>query len=203
MIGQGEIFEVAKEAGIDPDAILVDAIYDIASEYESLKQTEVRGSSAARKSLSAIKVNLREAFDGVSSFSRSDERAISQLAGIYRSEFRVGPKKLESDVKAVERLASAVDHLVKQMPTGGRPRKDIRDHLFLSLAELYESRTGARFGYPDKRSGFRGSNFVRGMAQLIEPKITDTGCRLAMRAANESLKLREAYESLKVKNTKT
>ncbi len=191
MIDEGEILEVANKAGIDPDSTLVDAIYDIACEYKSLKRTEVKGTSAARKSLTAIKVNLGRAFDSVSSLSRSDERAISQLAGIYRSEFRLGPKNLKSDVKAVERLASAVDHLVKQMPTVGRPWAESRDHLFLSLAELYESRSGALFGYPDKRDSFRGSDFVRGMVQLIEPKITDnTDCRSAFRMTNKSLKIK-------------
>ena len=190
MIGQGEILKVAKKAGIDPDTTLVDAIYDITCEYNSLKRTEVKGTSAARKSLTAIKVNLGGAFDGISSLSRSDERAISQLAGIYRSEFRLDPKNLNSDVKAVERLASAVDHLVKQMPTDGRPWAESRDHLFLSLAELYESRSGALFGYPDKRDKFRGSDFVRAMAQLIDLKITDTDCRLALRMSNKSLRIK-------------
>ena len=105
MIDEGEILEVANKAGIDPDSTLVDAIYDIACEYKSLKRTEVKGTSALRKSLTAIKVNLGRAFDGISSLSRSDERAISQLAGIYRSEFRLGPKNLNSDVKAVEQKA--------------------------------------------------------------------------------------------------
>ena len=59
--------------------------------------------------------------------------------------------------------------------------------LFVALAKLYQQRSGRVFKYPDKREGFLGSNFVRGLAKVIEPEFTDRDCHRGLTTARKIL----------------
>ena len=94
----------------------------------------------------------------------------------------------------MKRLSKAIGIVLDHLPQGGRPSMETRDSLFVLLAKLYETRSGAQFKYPDKRIGFQSSNFVRGIAQIINPELTHDDCERALKAAVQILRAEQNLE---------
>ena len=197
MLDQTQISALAEAAGIMFDPTLVDEIHGIAAEYGSLARVESKGLAANRKHLETVKKSLDKALEDLTT---SEPKTVAYLQSIYRGEFfserlsrRVRaiatPPALSDDITAVKRLSKAIGIVLDHLSHGGPPRKEARDSLFVLLAGLYERRSGTQFKYPDKRNNFRGSDYVRGVAQIIDPVLTNDDCRLALRAAAQILRL--------------
>ena len=197
MLDQTQISALAEDAGITFDPTLGDEIYGIAAEYDTLTRVEQKGLAGNRKHLETVKKSLDKALEDLTT---SDPKTAADLQSVYRGEFfserlsrRVRaiatPPALSDDITAMKRLSKVIGIVLDHLPRGGPPRKEARDSLFVSLANLYERRSGTQFKYPDKRSGFRGSDYVRGVAQIIDPVLTIDDCELALRAAAQILRL--------------
>jgi hypothetical protein len=195
MLDQAQISNVAKNAGIPFDTTLADEIYNIAADYDSLKQAEAQGAET-RENLKAIKKSLNKTLE---TLAESKPPTKNKLESVYRGEFfsRRFSRRLRAiaipptpsdDFAAVERLSEATGIVLDQLPRGGAPLKEARDRLFVQLAKLYKVRSGREFKYPDKKSSFRGSNFVRGIAQIIDAHISENECIRALRAADRLLR---------------
>ena len=76
------------------------------------------------------------------------------------------------------------------------PRRELRNVLFVELAKFYEGRSGQEFKYPDKRAGFRGSEFVSGLARVVEPNLSENDCIQGLRAAAEAYRLKRKLRKL-------
>ena len=161
MLDQAQISNVAENASIRFDTTLADEIYNIAADYDSLKQAEAQGAET-RENLKAIKKSLN--------------KTLETLA--------------ESKPPTKNKLESVVSKriLLDQLPRGGAPWKEARDRLFVQLAKLYKVRSDDEFKYPDKKSSFRGSDFVRGIAEIIDAHISENECIRALRSADRLLR---------------
>jgi len=203
-----KISALAEAAGIETGPELVSAVEDLAAEYETWKRdasiplTEVRQHLTTSKS--SLETALRE-------LVAAGTRTHAQLRGVYRPKYtRPSPKKdipgvrhpilenaisdslkhkPEKDIEAAKRLSNAIGALLDQLPQGGRPTTDPRGMLFVELAKLYEQRSRKRFQYPDKKHDFLGSDFVCGMAQIIDASISYEQCVRALKAGAEALRL--------------
>ena len=185
-----QIARLAEVAGIEADPKLLGDIEDIAAEYEARKGGDPIRLAEIRKRLAASKNSLDTALQEL---MVAGARAHSQLRGVYRQKFL----RLERDTKVVQRLSGTIDELLNQLPKSGRPSKEPRDRLFVELAKLYEQRSGRAFKYPDKREGFLGSNFVRGLAKVIEPEFTDRDYQRGLTTAREILGFERTLEKSK------
>lgn len=176
------IMQLVKAAGIEAGSDVLLEIERIAEEYALQRKSEPVKLGQVRKRLHECNVNLDKS---LANLTAAGWWAHSQLAGFYRLKFR----KLQDDIQAIQHLSMAIGELISQIPSkGGRPRLEARDMLFLELIKLFEQRSGQDFTYPDKREQFRGSDFVRKVATMIEPALSDKECHNRMVSARKLLK---------------
>lgn len=186
-IGLGLITPIAKKAGIRADQSLVDRIIDIAARYRDDLQSEPSAWRDARITLNHLLRHLRAT---TVSLSELTPYAVSSVTSEYRAMVVTGDhRKLHHDIAALNRMASIVSNVLPNVSAhkgGGAPPKWARDQLFSNLADLWGESSGRRFRYPDKRQPIRGSEFVRGLVKLIDPRIKDNECDVALEALARS-----------------
>ena len=196
MANSDQFAQLAQNAGITFNSTFIDEIYDIAAEYDSRTKARTQGPAQTRKDLAAVSKSLDATLKG---FAKLEPPNTAKLRGVYRSKFlgeHVNRKdrsnstapRLADDIVAVKRLSGAISFLLDRLPQSGRPSRESRDMLFVQLAKLYEQRTGMEFHYSDKRDGFVGSDFVRGMAQAIDPDLPDEDFEKGLRACSRIIR---------------
>lgn len=196
MANSDQFAQLAQNAGITFNSTFIDEIYDIAAEYDSRTKAMEKGLAQTRKDLATVAKSLDATLKG---FAKLEPPNTTKLRGVYRSKFlgeqvdrMNGPipahPVLSDDISATKRLSDSISFLLDRLPQGGRPSRESRDMLFVQLAKFYEQRTGMEFHYPDKRDGFVGSDFVRGMAQAIDPDLPDEDFEKGLRACSQIIR---------------
>lgn len=200
--------ELLRAAGINtPPDKAFDEIQNIASEYRSSLAVPREPLKNRRQRLNRIRETcnaLTELLVGL------DKPTADRLKVIYRSEFLGSnattahePKlptlsrDMESIMESNKRLGTAITIALESLPKGGPPRKETRNDLFVASAELYESLCDRRFAYSDKREQFRGSDFVRNVVLMIEPKLTDRDVKNGLKRADSDLIIKREFGTSK------
>ncbi len=184
-IDDERVTEIAQMAGVAIDRTFFDWLYDIASVHETRKRQALKELAKTRSSLKAVAASLEKA---IRDCGRMQSWTVNQLVGVYRGHHHLSRRELERDLAGAARLSESITILLNSLPERGRPRQELRDELFVEIAKFYEERSGQKFKYPDKRAGFRGSNFVRGLAMVVDPDLSENGCDRGLRAAAKAFR---------------